>query len=167
MNYWLQLWAQSYDSAASSVQHQDQPDRETTVYYLTVYCGLAVLTLALYGIRTAIFLSRTVVAGKRLYAKLFDSVLGARVRFFDITPVGRSEFLISSLCSLLIIIHSTQPTVSRLKHYRPRTRRENAILVSLPFARCTIAKTVCSFLEVAWTVGILATIVAVMPSFRT
>ena len=92
MNYWLQLWAQSYDSAASSVaQHEGQPDRETTVYYLTVYCGLAVLTLALYGIRTAIFLSRTVVAGKRLYARLFDSVLGARVRFFDITPVGRSE----------------------------------------------------------------------------
>jgi ABC-type multidrug transport system fused ATPase/permease subunit len=64
-------------------------DDLTPLQYFHVYLILSLLTVILYAIRTWWILTTGLRAAKQIYSRLVIRILGATIKFFDTTPVGR------------------------------------------------------------------------------
>ena len=128
--------------------------------YLYTYVVLASATILLLGLRTILPMSRGIAAGefsllmrigwissalhpaRSIYAELVIKVLGARTRFFDVTPVGESQ-----LCEFLTqLLLKSFSVINRLSRDTASIDRE--ISDRLAFF----------LLEVAWTASIVVSI---------
>lgn len=58
-------------------------------YYLGIYFLIGMLALGLSTLRLAILFSGSLKASRRIHNQLLDRILRAKVRFFDVTPLGR------------------------------------------------------------------------------
>lgn len=74
-DYWIKVWA---DGGKGSNQ-----------YYLGMYILIGFVALALTTLRLLVLFSGSLLASRRLHERLLERVLHARVRFFDVTPLGR------------------------------------------------------------------------------
>ncbi|KAI9327121.1 P-loop containing nucleoside triphosphate hydrolase protein, partial [Zopfochytrium polystomum] len=92
-------WTRSYEkadptssSAAVSVDlHQETfaQEENPTSYYLKYYAAFAVLTIATIIIRLVVLALVQQRAGRTIHRGMMRNVLGAPLRFFEVTPLGR------------------------------------------------------------------------------
>lgn len=64
-------------------------EKKTTIYYLSIYVVLGIISLLVAIGRELISYTGGVRASRNLFNDLMGSVLGAKIRFFDSTPLGR------------------------------------------------------------------------------
>ncbi|SHO75886.1 Similar to S.cerevisiae protein YBT1 (Transporter of the ATP-binding cassette (ABC) family) [Malassezia sympodialis ATCC 42132] len=97
-NSWLKQWASSYDQVDESMQamlqawravRQPTPDGDLTLYYLSNYVLLVCLFVLFSTLRDLVQYFIALHTSQLLYARMLGSLLNARPRFFDITPIGR------------------------------------------------------------------------------
>ncbi|KAG2234156.1 hypothetical protein INT48_002319, partial [Thamnidium elegans] len=81
-------------------------------YYLGIYFAIGMLSLFLTTMRSLVLFSGSLKASKRIHSQLLNSVLRAKVRFFDTTPVGRIVNRFSS--DLETIDQAVAPSLSFL-----------------------------------------------------
>jgi ABC-type multidrug transport system fused ATPase/permease subunit len=81
-------------------------------YYLTVYFLMGVVALIMTSLRTFILFTGSLKASRRIHSELLDRILRAKVRFYDITPLGRIVNRFSS--DLATIDQETAPALSFL-----------------------------------------------------
>ena len=64
-------------------------DPEDLRFFITVYAlfGLAVVFVS--DLHTVMFLIGSFVASRKLHKQLLSTILGAPLRFFEVTPLGR------------------------------------------------------------------------------
>lgn len=77
---------QSVKAFAAEIKEGDAVD---VGYYLGIYFLIGMLSLALTTLRSLVLFSGSLTASRRIHTQLLDSILRAKVRFFDTTPVGR------------------------------------------------------------------------------
>jgi ABC-type multidrug transport system fused ATPase/permease subunit len=65
------------------------PPTHDAMYYISIYglFGLAVITAV--NLQTLIYLFGSLVASRRMHNTLLNNILGAPLRFFEVTPIGR------------------------------------------------------------------------------
>ncbi|RKP08430.1 P-loop containing nucleoside triphosphate hydrolase protein [Thamnocephalis sphaerospora] len=81
---WLRHWVNSYESGGN------QPEAARSVgYYLGIYISFNLLALVVFMFGNWLEFCGSIRASRKLFQRLLDRVLHARLRFFDITPVGR------------------------------------------------------------------------------
>lgn len=85
-SWWIQQWTDSlkYDSEGSQAGAAHSP-----LYYITVFGLISVVELVALMFRFVIQFYGGWHASKMLHHKLLDAILGAPLRFFEVTPVGR------------------------------------------------------------------------------
>ena len=69
-------------------EHPRSPHDSLRIYF-PVYVALGLGAVLLSAIKNFAVLARGVVASSRLFARLLDSLLGATVQFYALTPSGR------------------------------------------------------------------------------
>ena len=62
---------------------------DSLAFYFPIFAALGIATVTLSAIKSFTVLSRGVVAGSRLFARLLDALLGATIQFYSTTPSGR------------------------------------------------------------------------------
>lgn len=89
-NLWVKIWAQSFDELAKDPEDpQRDPRHINSVYYLAVY-GLICLSYVLVSfVRDLMTFSGALKASARIFDSLLDSILHARLMFFDKVPFGQ------------------------------------------------------------------------------
>ncbi|KAJ9574989.1 hypothetical protein L9F63_007846, partial [Diploptera punctata] len=93
-DWWLSYWV-SEDSVVprnhtnSSDFVFDVNDGEDFTYYLIIYAVLAVLNTVFTLFRAFLFAYGGIHAAKNIHERLLNSIIKAKVTFFDVTPVGR------------------------------------------------------------------------------
>ncbi|TFK92734.1 P-loop containing nucleoside triphosphate hydrolase protein [Polyporus arcularius HHB13444] len=79
--YFLGFWAAQYeDRASSEVPH---------TYYVTVYCLLVFVMLAVYAVSWSLYVYGNIRASRIIHRQLVVYVLGTTLRWLDITPTSR------------------------------------------------------------------------------
>ncbi|KAI8647895.1 P-loop containing nucleoside triphosphate hydrolase protein [Parasitella parasitica] len=81
-------------------------------YYLTVYFLIGIVALIMTSLRTFILFTGSLKASRRIHSELLNRILRAKVRFYDITPLGRIVNRFSS--DLATIDQETSPALSFL-----------------------------------------------------
>lgn len=89
-NLWVKTWAQSFDELAKDPgDPQGDARHVNSVYYLAVY-GLICLSYVLVSfVRDLMTFSGALKASARIFDNLLDSILHARLMFFDKVPFGQ------------------------------------------------------------------------------
>ncbi|XP_054688315.1 ATP-binding cassette sub-family C member 4 isoform X2 [Grus americana] len=91
-DWWLSYWANHQEklnvttngnNGANETEHLDLN------FYLGIYAGLTVATILFGIIRSLLVFQVLVNSGQTLHNKMFESILKARVLFFDRNPIGR------------------------------------------------------------------------------
>ncbi|KAI8066840.1 P-loop containing nucleoside triphosphate hydrolase protein [Gongronella butleri] len=124
-DYWIKVWASAYKTegtslmsyAVSEIQHSANilmvsltssnasssapdhladPHQVNVAYYLGVYVLIGVLAVLLSAVRLLYLYMGSMRASRTIHARLLDRLLRAKVRFFDVTPMGRITNRISS-----------------------------------------------------------------------
>ncbi|KAI8342171.1 P-loop containing nucleoside triphosphate hydrolase protein [Chlamydoabsidia padenii] len=72
-----------------AVTNVKDPHSVNINYYLGVYFAIGMIACAVASIRLLILYSGSIKASRRIHAQLLDTILHAKVRFFDTTPLGR------------------------------------------------------------------------------
>ncbi|RCI05063.1 hypothetical protein CU098_008718 [Rhizopus stolonifer] len=118
-DYWIKVWSSAYDTLNLFFVVKKQ---EIQVgYYLGVYFLIGMLALLLTTARSLVLFKGSLLASRRIHMQLLDRVLGAKVRFFDTTPIGRIVNRFSSdletidqnvATSLSFLLYSVIATVS-------------------------------------------------------
>ncbi|CAO3610008.1 unnamed protein product [Mucor fragilis] len=81
-------------------------------YYLGVYFVMGVVALFMTSLRTFILFTGSLKASRRIHSELLNRILRAKVRFYDVTPLGRIVNRFSS--DLATIDQETAPALSFL-----------------------------------------------------
>lgn len=65
------------------------PHPDSTFFYISIYglFGVAIITAS--NLQTLVILFGSLIASRRLHNSLLGSILGAPLRFFEVTPIGR------------------------------------------------------------------------------
>ncbi|RKP09575.1 P-loop containing nucleoside triphosphate hydrolase protein [Thamnocephalis sphaerospora] len=79
---WLRIWASSYEK-------DEETAAQSIGYYLGIYTVLGLLTMIVATGRNLITFQGSLRASRSLHQRLLDRVLNAKLRFFDVTPIGR------------------------------------------------------------------------------
>lgn len=82
-NYFAQLMHQT------GAMISNKPQAVDVNYYLGVYFLIGVVTMIIASLRSYILYMGSLRASKRIHSELIQRILRAKVRFFDITPLGR------------------------------------------------------------------------------
>lgn len=82
-NFWISEWSQ--EAVAAAYRHQKIDD----FYYLYVYVGLGLSSVAAITIRGIFLVHGRINSSRYLHALVLRRVLAAPVFFFDTTPLGR------------------------------------------------------------------------------
>ncbi|RKO93601.1 ABC transporter type 1, transmembrane domain-containing protein, partial [Blyttiomyces helicus] len=80
---WILYWTDNMGESAPPV------DRADLVFFLAVYSIIGVSIIAMSTAQLALILYGRIRAGTTMHADLLASILGAPMRFFEVTPVGR------------------------------------------------------------------------------
>ncbi|CAO0796532.1 unnamed protein product [Mucor circinelloides] len=104
-DYWIKVWSAAYDtivvsrlytlyhfvpqSIASFAQEIKDGSAVDVGYYLGVYFLIGMLSLCLTTMRSLVLFLGSLRASRKIHAQLLDRILRAKVRFFDVTPLGR------------------------------------------------------------------------------
>ncbi|XP_014906070.1 ATP-binding cassette sub-family C member 4 isoform X2 [Poecilia latipinna] len=92
-DWWLAYWAGEQDELSSTNSSMAANGTNTTKldlgFYLGVYGGLTAATILFGFMRNIILFSVLVKAAQSLHNNMFNAILRAPVRFFDINPIGR------------------------------------------------------------------------------
>ncbi|WPH01610.1 Hypothetical protein R9X50_00445800 [Acrodontium crateriforme] len=88
-NLWIKRWAYQYDEAAKKQLSGDNDDNVNAAYYLGVYVAICLLCAMVTFLRDGITFYGALRASSRIYQGLLDSILHARLLFFDRTPIGQ------------------------------------------------------------------------------
>ncbi|KAI9594951.1 P-loop containing nucleoside triphosphate hydrolase protein [Syncephalis fuscata] len=80
--YWLRNWATSNETGGEDA-------KQYAGYYLSIYAGLGILAMATAVIRNMMLYYGSFKASRSLFTRLLDRILYAKLRFFDVTPIGR------------------------------------------------------------------------------
>ncbi|RCH99356.1 hypothetical protein CU098_007426, partial [Rhizopus stolonifer] len=103
-SWWTKIWTQSYEQYSrdiwynffsfkvshSSQEHHGLPEGVVHLkFYLSVYSAIALCSVLSGAARNCYLFWGLLGASKTLYANLLHRVLGAPLRFFGITPLGR------------------------------------------------------------------------------
>ncbi|XP_038572949.1 multidrug resistance-associated protein 4 [Micropterus salmoides] len=92
-DWWLAYWADEQEKLTTNstiIQNGSNVTKELdTNFYLGVYGGLTVATIAFGFIRNLILFNVLVRCAQALHNRMFNSILRTPVRFFDINPIGR------------------------------------------------------------------------------
>lgn len=84
-NLWIKVWANEFDKSKS---HED-PNPVNSVYYLAVYGFICLAYVLISFIRDLMTFSGALKASARIFDNLLDSILHARLIFFDKVPFGQ------------------------------------------------------------------------------
>lgn len=84
-NWWLQRWSEGKGKIATAINNNGG----TTIYYMSIYFGLGLLSMMYSVLQKLIFLFGGVRASRKLFNNMMQSILRTTVRFYDSTPVGR------------------------------------------------------------------------------
>ncbi|KAF4157600.1 hypothetical protein CNMCM6936_009212 [Aspergillus lentulus] len=98
--YWVSVWTRAYNQNTPRsilTQSGDHPNFRTgglhldhrLVYYSSIYFGLAFASWILDIIRIQIILSGSIKASRVMFEQFAQTILGAPLRFLDMTPVGQ------------------------------------------------------------------------------
>ncbi|KAL6904509.1 P-loop containing nucleoside triphosphate hydrolase protein [Trichoderma evansii] len=89
-NFWVKIWAHEFDELVkNSAKSEGDPKHVNSVYYLAVY-GLICLAYVLVSfVRDLMTFSGALKASARIFDSLLDSILHARLMFFDKVPFGQ------------------------------------------------------------------------------
>ncbi|RKP25263.1 P-loop containing nucleoside triphosphate hydrolase protein [Syncephalis pseudoplumigaleata] len=88
--YWLRTWANSYDTEDKQADADEgDVEQRTPGYYLAIYVGFGALFIAIAVVRNVILYRGSLKASMLLFARLLERIMHARIRFFDMTPIGR------------------------------------------------------------------------------
>jgi ABC-type multidrug transport system fused ATPase/permease subunit len=85
-SWWIQQWTDSLNSDADG--SHDKP-ANSPLYYITIFGLISLVELVALMFRFVIQFYGGWHASKMLHHKLLDAILGAPLRFFEVTPVGR------------------------------------------------------------------------------
>ncbi|XP_068575379.1 ATP-binding cassette sub-family C member 4 [Cebidichthys violaceus] len=93
-DWWLAYWADEQeklsDNNSTVIQNGLNVTAElNTNFYLGVYGGLTVAVIIFGFLRNMILFHVLVKSTQSLHKRMFSSILGTPVRFFDINPIGR------------------------------------------------------------------------------
>ncbi|ODO06989.1 hypothetical protein I350_04354 [Cryptococcus amylolentus CBS 6273] len=106
-NAWVKRWANADDEATvsslmtSTAQHVvssiashsskgiSRLAQHSTMYYLTIYWGISLIYLLAVAARVGITFVGALNASNKIYDRLLNRIMGAKMRFFDSTPSGR------------------------------------------------------------------------------
>ena len=94
-SYWLALWTEAYTvKDIGSPPVQDRPTRESPskprlVFYLSVYIGISLFSVALVCVKIIFVLIASLRAARHLFEAATFNVLRAELRWLDTEPVGR------------------------------------------------------------------------------
>ncbi|EIE75466.1 hypothetical protein RO3G_00170 [Rhizopus delemar RA 99-880] len=126
-DYWIKIWSAAYDNVTNLLQtfllvSIDAFEKKINVgYYLSIYFLIGILALVLTITRSLVLFNGSLNASRRIHMQLLDRLLGAKVRFFDTTPVGRIVNRFSSdletidqnvASSLSFLLYSVIATIS-------------------------------------------------------
>ncbi|KAJ3204828.1 hypothetical protein HK099_001015 [Clydaea vesicula] len=75
--------------AATTPVHSGNPKEFDLMYYVLYYALFATSTLIAANLKTCLYIFGQIRAAKIVHSRLLETVLGAPLRFFEITPVGR------------------------------------------------------------------------------
>ncbi|KAJ5738957.1 hypothetical protein N7493_002112 [Penicillium malachiteum] len=88
-NLWIKRWAHEFDKLEQFLTTKQEPDTVNSSYYLAIY-GFICLSYALTSfIRDLTAFSGALKASARIFDNLLDSILYARLNFFDKVPFGQ------------------------------------------------------------------------------
>ncbi|KAI9266436.1 P-loop containing nucleoside triphosphate hydrolase protein [Phascolomyces articulosus] len=79
----------SYNSGSLASYDETNNGSSNVANYLGIYFLLGLLALVMTTLRSLILFTGSLRASRRIHQQLLDSVLRAKVRFFDTTPMGR------------------------------------------------------------------------------
>ncbi|KAI8881658.1 P-loop containing nucleoside triphosphate hydrolase protein, partial [Backusella circina FSU 941] len=111
-SYWIKVWAYAYDEntpfTGSMIRfcihfYSTHIDSKTTLveaylnsrasmsttYYFKVYVSIGFIALILTSLRSFVLFSGSLKASKHIHDQMLETILFAKVRFFDVTPIGR------------------------------------------------------------------------------
>ncbi|KAG0767124.1 hypothetical protein G6F29_004134 [Rhizopus arrhizus] len=126
-DYWIKIWSAAYDNVTNLLQTFllvpiDAFEKKINIgYYLSIYFLIGILALVLTITRSLVLFNGSLNASRRIHMQLLDRLLGAKVRFFDTTPVGRIVNRFSSdletidqnvASSLSFLLYSVIATIS-------------------------------------------------------
>ncbi|OAD76740.1 hypothetical protein PHYBLDRAFT_185838 [Phycomyces blakesleeanus NRRL 1555(-)] len=134
-DYWIKIWSAAYSTRkdilstfslfslaqldslhfmnSSGISNDEPLDQPVDVtYYLGIYFAIGILALIVTTLRQVLLFEGSLTASKRIHAQLLESILRAKVRFFDTTPLGRIVNRFSS--DLETIDQSVAPSLSLL-----------------------------------------------------
>ncbi|EME26321.1 Multidrug resistance-associated protein 1 [Galdieria sulphuraria] len=78
---WLSAWSDSVSN--------DTPASHSTLYYVSIYIGLALGNALFILLRQLIWILGGLIASQGMHQRMLNTVIRAPMRFFDATPVGR------------------------------------------------------------------------------
>jgi ABC-type multidrug transport system fused ATPase/permease subunit len=92
-NLWIKEWAAEYDKAEKELMiksptTQLQTGKVSAWYYLSIYVGICLSFAVITFIRDMITFWGSLRASKEIYERLLDSILSAKIVFFD-RPLGQ------------------------------------------------------------------------------
>lgn len=101
-SYWVELWSKVAESTETTFSQRVKTHlnltetssihvsrQDETIFFLLVYLGLSLLTVILTGVKVGATMVASLRASKVLFQQLTSSVLRAKVRWLDTTPIGR------------------------------------------------------------------------------
>lgn len=101
-SYWVELWAKAAEPTKATFSRKAKTylnftenssihvsRQDETVFFLLVYLGLSILIVVLTGVKVGATMVASLRASKALFQELTSSVLRAKVRWLDTTPIGR------------------------------------------------------------------------------
>ncbi|CAN9498133.1 unnamed protein product [Ophioblennius macclurei] len=90
-DWWLAHWAEKQEAlnATNSSAYQNETQKLDLDYYLGIYGGLTLATIVFGFMRNMLLFNVLVKCSQILHNRMFNSILRAPVRFFDMNPIGR------------------------------------------------------------------------------
>ena len=86
---WIKAWARQYDVSAEIQDPNKSRSNVDSRYYLGVYSSLCALFALITFVRDAATFYGSLKASSKIFGRLLDSILHARLLFFDRVPVGQ------------------------------------------------------------------------------
>ena len=91
-NLWIREWAAQYDNlgAQPDITHSTEEAAGVSAwYYLAIYITIWISFAGITFLRDFSVFYGTLRASRRTYERLLDSILGARLHFYDLVPLGQ------------------------------------------------------------------------------
>lgn len=121
-NFYLTYWG----DRSNDREDGDNPmSNKTNMQYMAVFAALSMGGVICLVIRGLFLAEAQMTASLKMHSRLIDSILGAPVGFFDVTPIGRNIVKISSLVTYYICSYTHVSVVFRPNYQSIFFRHDN------------------------------------------